>query len=104
VKAPELHCTFHQGVTCMANGTLHLVQMVLPGTEGYDGSTVVPVGSFCTISALMAWCDRQGAIPGARPGDLRARRPGGRAHRDQRPTVEQATRRPRKSLSPKEHT
>jgi hypothetical protein len=111
MKAPEIHCTFHKGIVCMANGTLHLQQAVIPGTDAYDEATKVwgieagegpgafrtEVGHFCTIHALYSWLEAQGAMKG-RPGDMTARRPGSRKNADQRPVV--ATRRPRASLKP----
>jgi hypothetical protein len=113
MKHPELRCTFHQGVTCMGFGVLFVQQSLTPGTKEYTETVEVwgeeaaqglnpfrtELGQFCTLSALMAWCEKQGAIPGARKGDLQARRPGSRAHPEQRPTV--ATRRPRQSLNPR---
>lgn len=98
MKRRELHCTYHSGVVCMANGTLHLVQMVLPGTEGYDGEQVVPVGSFCTVSSLAAWCADQGTV-GAQKNAFSATRRPKPAHPENRPL--QATRQPRRSLAPR---
>ena len=83
----------------MANGTLHLTQLVVPGTEGYDGEAVVPVGSFCTTSALMSWCAAEGAMGSQRNAMGATRRPRP-AHPENRPTVD-ATRRPRQSLAPR---
>ena len=106
-------CSFHKGDECMGNGVLYLQQGLHPGSPGYAETVEIwgpeagqapnefrtELGAFCTLSAVMAWCDKQGAIKGAKPGDLRARRPGNRQHADQRPTV--ATRRPRASLAPR---
>lgn len=98
MKRRELHCTWHHGVTCMQNGTLHLVQMVLPGTEGYDGNQVVPIGSFCTVSALYSWSEHEGAME-TKHSALGSKRRPKPAHPEKRPL--QATRQPRRSLDPR---
>ena len=98
MKARELKCTWHRGVICMQHGTLHVAQLLVPGAAGYDGETVVPVGSFCTISALYSWCEAQGAMDSQRNAMGAKRRPRP-AHPDKRPLV--ATRQPRRSLDPR---
>jgi hypothetical protein len=95
-KVSELVCSFHEGSDCMGVGYLSL--WLHPDDSVTIGRSVYQ-GVFCTLSALQAWCLKQGAIPGARKGDLRSRRPGSRQHPEQRPTV--ATRRPRQSLDPR---
>ena len=112
MKSPEIHCTWHQGVTCMANGTLHLQQSVIPGTPEYESATEVwgkeagegtgafrtEIGHFCTIHALHSWLLAQGAMETPK-GAMNAKRPGGgRKTAEQRPTV--AQRKPRASMKP----
>ena len=96
-KVAELTCSFHGGSECMGLGCLSLWQH--PDESVTIGRSVYR-GVFCTDSALYAWLAKHGqVIEGARPGDLKARRPGSRQHPEQRPTV--ATRRPRRSLDPR---
>lgn len=98
-KVAELVCTFHGNSECMGLGCLTVWQH--PDEEVRLGRSIY-LGVFCTWSSLMAYADKQGGIPGARKGDLKARRPGSRAHPEQRPTV--PTRRPRQSLAPRRPT
>jgi hypothetical protein len=107
VKAPELKCTYHQGVICMTNGTLHLQQAVIPGTKEYTDAVEVwgpeageganafrtEVGHFCTIHALYSWCKAQGAMEAQRNAMEAKRRPPP-ANPEARPTVAQRRSRP----------
>lgn len=85
-------CQFHKTETCMENGSLSLWLHTLE-------SEVVEQGSFCTLSAVSAWCLRHEGIPGARKGDLGAKRRPRPAHPELRPEV--ANRQPRRSLAPR---
>lgn len=112
MKAPELKCTWHKGVICMANGKLHLQQSLLPGTKDYVEAVkiwgpeaaegphpfLMEVGWFCTIHALMSWCQAQGAMDTQRNA-MGATRRGRPAHPENRPLV--ATRQPRWDLNPR---
>ena len=110
MKAPELKCLFHKGVICMANGTLHLQQSVIPGTKEYTDAVEVwgveagegigafrtEVGHFCTIHALYSWLLDQGAMTTPKNAMGAKRRPPP-ANPQARPTV--AQRRPRQPLT-----
>jgi hypothetical protein len=111
VKAPELRCSWHQGIICMANGRLHLQQDLIAGTKEAEeavevwgpeaaepGGFRIELGHFCTIHALYSWLAAQGAMTTQRNAMEAKRRPRP-AHPENRPTV--ATRRPRSSLAPR---
>jgi hypothetical protein len=94
-KVSELTCTFHEGSECMGLGCLSLWQH--PDETVAIGRSIY-LGVFCTLSALQAWCDKQGTVT-ARKGDLRRGRPPKPKHPELRPEV--PNRRPRQSLAPR---
>ena len=97
MKRRELHCTWHKTAECMQNGMLVVQQapsaVVLDSSATVDD--LVPVGLFCTTSALMSWCQAEGAMDSQRNAMGAKRRPRP-AHPENRPTVQN-----RRSLSPR---
>lgn len=107
MKHPELKCTYHKGITCMGYGVLFVQQSLIPGTKEYEETTTVwgpeagegphpfrmELGQFCTVSALMSWCQAEGAMHTPRNAMEAKRRPPPR-NPDARPTVPQRRQRP----------